>query len=368
MSSASPPARTLLGFRLSRQDFQQQIVRARTPRATAAKGDTVSSQKKQAIVIRGYNDDATAAIRTAAGGREEVLKASYMIGKDMRLTSKSSVRNPEDTLMYSEKATDRPIGLILVPEDAIVEYLSKHDYMRQWKRLKLSPTSPQASSMDILAQAQSMFHLLSLSKDPHWAAYVAQRQDAEWTFIKNATRSVLEHTKLTAAEQAAVSDGVLPQGLESCDDGSDGVYWNDATVFTRIFSPTRPAMSDVYLHYPAPCNLKIIYRIHSPAPSADERLKIFHIRSLKKPEAGHDDWRLLFNVGFERVPCKGKRGYRNTERRKWGMKKTEAKQVRDVLFGPLGDKVSILEAVLFVLTTVAPHEGSHGGWREVQTG
>lgn len=130
-----------------------------------------------------------------------------------------------------------------IPEDAIVDFLAKHYYMREWKRLKPSRVPPLADRAGALARAQSLFHLLSPPEDQHWAAYIAQRQDAEWTFIrmkarfgcmemaaenfldtiKYQTRLVLERTKLTAEEQAAVADGVLPQRVKA-EDGPEGVY------------------------------------------------------------------------------------------------------------------------------------------------
>ncbi|RDX57567.1 hypothetical protein OH76DRAFT_1493749 [Lentinus brumalis] len=402
MSTASPPAQSpLLRFRLSRQDFQQQVVRARETRTDTAQRDARPA-KKQAIVIRGYNDDATAAIRIAAGGREEVLKASYILGKEMvtfstligahistiveqvedallipskhwRLTSKSAARNPEDTLIRDcgDAIRSRPVGLLLVPEDAVVDYLSdskNETMMLEWKRLKPS-TPPQASLVDVLAQAQSMFHLLVPSEDKDWGQYMTRRQDAEWSFVRvrerlgcmemssenlldtinYATRSILERTGLTAEEQAAVSDGVLPQGVDAEDDGGDCVRWKDVTVLTRTFSPTRPAMIDVHLRYRERGNLDISYRIHN---------------SLSHPTstAGKDsldwsgDWRSVFHVDVTEIRRKYRHGQRPPKnvhwRSSWGMNETDAKQVRDVLFGPLGDKVSTLDAVLFLLTTV----------------
>ena len=59
-------------------------------------------------------------------------------------------------------------------------------------------------------------------------------------------------------------------------------------AFTRIFSPTRPSIVDVYLYYPRPHRCKVFYRIHDPAPPAEERLKIFHIRSAEKVQAGQN--------------------------------------------------------------------------------
>ncbi len=141
--------------------------------------------------------------------------------------------------------------LLLVPEDAVVDYLSdskNETVMLEWKRLKPS-IPPQASLLDVLAQAQSMFHLLVPSEDKYWGQYMARRRDAEWSFVRvrerlgcmemsseklldtinYATRSILERTGLTAKEQAAVSDGVLPQGVDAEDDGGDCVRVSRST-------------------------------------------------------------------------------------------------------------------------------------------
>ncbi|KAI0749559.1 hypothetical protein C8Q80DRAFT_631931 [Daedaleopsis nitida] len=294
-----------------------------------------------------------------------------------RLTPRAAVKIPEDTLVgdQSKKASQRPIELILVPEDVVVCYLSGHEYMREWKRLKPAETAV-GSSSDTLPHAQALFHLLSTASDPYWGRYIAQRQEAEWTYarmrerlvmeltiepftskIKYGVESTLQRTKLSEHQQAIVADGVLPQGMEVWDDSYEGVDLLDVKAFTRIFSPTRPSMVDVYLLYPRPHQCQVFYRIHDPAPPAEERLKIFHIRSAEKVEAGRDGWQLVFNVRTDEVPTRRGRGTKDVERSTWALRQADAGRLHDVLFsnGEFGDKVSLLDAVLFVLASVGFH-------------
>ena len=114
--------------------------------------------------------------------------------------------------------------------------------MRDWKRLDPAPPPP-GSPIDPLAQAQATWHLLSPVQDEHWANYIAQRCDAEWTMavmnqreslsltvmpfldlVKDGVETILKRTEMSADEQAVVADGILPQALEVWDDGSDGIY------------------------------------------------------------------------------------------------------------------------------------------------
>lgn len=97
---------------------------------------------------------------------------------------------------------------------------------------------------------------------------------------------------------------------------------------------------DVYLDYMDP-DYKIFYRIYDPAPPAEERLKIFNIRGADKPKKPHyKGWSLLCAI---------------TPKRKWGLTPSDAQRIREVLFGPLGNKVSTLDAVLFVMASVGIH-------------
>ena len=114
-------------------------------------------------------------------------------------------------------------------------------------------------------------------------------------------------------------------------------------------------MVDVFLHYPARFNCKVLYRIHDPVPPADERLKIFHIRSAEKVQAGQNGWRLLFDVSIDEVRCRRGRGYKDVERDTWSLTAAHAERLRDTLFGTLADKVPTLQAVLFVLASVGFH-------------
>ncbi len=127
-------------------------------------------------------------------------------------------------------------------------------------------------------------------------------------------------------------------------------------MLTRTFSPTRPAMIDVHLRYRERGNLDISYRIHNSLSSTHERLKTPHVHSWKDSLDWSGDWRSVFHVDVTEIRRKYRHGQRPPKnvhwRSSWGMNETDAKQVRDVLFGPLGDKVSTLDAVLFLLTTV----------------
>lgn len=79
------PHPQLLTFQLSPEQFTQQVVRVRKPdhppHATIRPDQDAS--KKQAIVVRGCNADAVAAIKAVARGEQDVLKAEYVAGSDL---------------------------------------------------------------------------------------------------------------------------------------------------------------------------------------------------------------------------------------------------------------------------------------------
>ncbi|KAM5538531.1 hypothetical protein V8D89_007864 [Ganoderma adspersum] len=348
-----------------------------------------------------------------------------------RLTSKS--RLCETDPLYTPKVQPKPVELLLISQSALPRYLSQNDYMSDWKRLEPAPPPP-GSPIHPLAQAQATWHLLSPVQDEHWARYAAQRRDAEWNLalmnqreslsltvmpfldkIKDGVETILKRTELSADQQAVVADGILPQALEVWDDGSDGVYVSvfpscrdymrahlppnlahtpqypyergtppqleDVTALTHISSPLRPVTMEVFVHYPCPCNIRILYRLHDPSPApVPPEAQTFRIRSREThPQDKVDGWRLLFEMDLSQIPKRTKRGKKDVERRTWGLTCADALRVHDALFGTadaadaVGAKVSVLDAVLLVLASVGFHmelrkgsadEGAKNFWDE----
>lgn len=142
----------------------------------------------------------------------------------------------------------------------------------------------------------------------------------------------------------------------------------DVTALTHIFSPLRPAMMEVFVHHPCPCNIRILYRLHDPsrAPACVPlEAQTFRLRGLEThPQHGVNGWRLLFEMDLSQVPKRTRRGKKGVERRTWGLTSADALRVHDALFGTadaaapadaVGARVSVLDAVLLVLASVGFH-------------
>ncbi|KAI1797348.1 hypothetical protein LXA43DRAFT_1057129 [Ganoderma leucocontextum] len=384
----------LLVFRLSPDDFKSYIAETRRSRLgydeqLLQSDPEIDPFKLQAIIVRGFDADAVAVIKAANDGKETVLNVSYSLEQQMfvvirkvedilrvpsehwRLTPKTRLCGVYNTLIdtfYNVKPQPKPIELLLIPQSAVTRYLAQHEYMRDWKRLQPAPPPP-SSPADPLAQARATWHLLSPMQDN----YVTQRRDAEWNLvlmrqreslsftvplfldkIKDGVETILQRTELSADEQAVIADGILPQALEL----------DEVTAFTHISSPTRPATLDVFLHYPFPCNIKILYRLHDPvpAPVLGALPQSFNIRGVEThPQHRLDSWRLLFEMNISQVHKRTRRGMKDVERRMWGLTQADALRVHAALFGAadaadaVGAKVSVLDAMLLVLASVGFH-------------
>ncbi|KAI0649282.1 hypothetical protein C8Q79DRAFT_1007816 [Trametes meyenii] len=396
----------LLSFRVSAKELKEHAAETRKPRHYEKTTTSANASNTQAILVSGFNEDAASAIKASNGGKD-VMNVSYVLGKDMRtiawqvedillvpskhwrLTPKEQTMLPEDTLSfdYGNKPTKAPIELLLVPEDALVYYIAEvieksesTEFHPVWRYLPPSPPPADISeqgSGEYLARASAAFNLLSPSLGAGWDGYFAQRQDSEWKLarmryrlskedhvesylgrIKDAVEAILAATKLTENERRVVADGVLPQGLEVEDDGDDGDFLSDVTVFARIYSPCRPTLLDVFLERPDKGAITILYRVHDPAPPAGQWLKIFHIRSVEgPPKVGKSGWRRLFAIKRE-TPTRGGKA-RKTTNSKWDLSRAEAAQLHDVLFGGEGHdvakKVPIEDAVRLVMASVGFH-------------
>ncbi|TBU63092.1 hypothetical protein BD310DRAFT_667652 [Dichomitus squalens] len=402
MSTTTSSGAGLLAFRLSSDQFQAYTAEARVEHYAGYEHSdgAVSVSRTHSVLVRGFDQNAVAAIKTANGGKADVLKTSYGPGKSMRsvirqvedvllipckhwrLVPRTRLCEEHDTLIELDRAKQqkKPIEILLIPVTALPLYLSKHEYMRDWKRLQPAPASPSART-DSLAQALTTWHLLSPLQDRNWPCYIAQRREAEWNFarlmqheclslttppfldkIKGGVEDILKRAGLSSDEQAVIADGVLPQGLEVWDDAWDGLYLLDVTAFTHISSPTCPASLDVFLHYPSPGNMTILYRIHNPAPPESDHLQTharshrFYIRcSDEQPHPGLDGWRLFFEMKISEVPKRTRRGTKDVERRTWGLTRENASALHDALFGSLESSVTKLDAALLVLASVGFH-------------
>nr|VWO99777.1 Dynamin-A [Ganoderma boninense] len=381
---------------------QSVIVRGFDPHAVAA--------------IKAANDGPGTVLQATYHLGKEMLTVIWQVegilhipSEHWRLALKTRLCGVYDSLtgtLYEVKVQAKPVELLLISQAALPRYLAQHEYMRDWKRLEPAPPPP-GNSLDPLAQAQATWHLLSPVQDEHWPRYSAHRRNAEWDLalmrqreslsltvppfldkIKDGVETVLKRTSLSADEQAVVADGILPQALEVWDDGSDGVYVCPSFTFPvticvltflqtsymhrgaswmRHPTPARrrngpPSTLDVFVHYPSPCNVRILYRLHDPAPTPSPESQTFRIRSRNThPQHGVDGWRLLFEMDISQVPKRTRRGGKDVERRTWGLTSADALGVHDALFGTaeaadsVGAKVSVLDAMLLVLAAVGFH-------------
>lgn len=281
----------------------------------------------------------------------------------------------------------------MVPEEAVMDYLLQREDLREWKWLRTGSIDGVDSS-DSLVFASRVFNLLVPEVSGGWDRYVTQRQDSEWLFarlcerlednsltemivkkIQCSVRHNMWRSSLSSDELSKLIDGVLPQVVDAWDDGS--VHWsvrdgfpdvyvfidsfyrvqlNNVTVYTRVYSAVRPALIDVFLIHPVPGCCRVLYQVHDPAPPAEDRLKLYHVRDIKDvPQVGRG-WSFLFDIQLDTTLEHRQRRHEKYERTNWGLGPADAQRIHDVLFGSatdgVGSKVSLSDAVLFLLGSV----------------
>ncbi|KAI0787916.1 hypothetical protein C8Q74DRAFT_1366720 [Fomes fomentarius] len=392
MQPLPPPPSRLLSHRLSPSDFEQYAARSRKP-----KYDTFGADGPQGhtVHVSGFNDDAETAIRACTKGGEDFLEIKCVPGKDVaalavriedltlipakywRLTSRDVVLCPTDVLgsAYSGLGDVKDIiNLIMVPEEAVMDYLLQREKLREWKWLQRGIIE-RVDSSDYLVFASRVFNLLVPEASSDWDRYVTQRQDSEWLFARLCERlednpltemivkkiqCSLRHnmwcSSLSSDELSKLIDGVLPQVVDAWDESSVHQSLNNVTVYTRVYSAVRPALIDVFLIHPVPGCCRVLYQVHDPAPPAENRLKIYHVRDIKDvPQVGRG-WSFLFDIQLDTTLEHRQRRHEKYERTNWGLGPADAQRIHDVLFGSatdgVGSKVSLSDAVLFLLGSV----------------
>ncbi|KAI0360126.1 hypothetical protein OH77DRAFT_1517665 [Trametes cingulata] len=230
--------------------------------------EAINQATVQGVVVRGFNADAVAAIKTSAGGEDGDTAGVDTVIEEVE----DKIMIPRENRANIAKPTEKGPELVLIPEDSIVHYLFTN---------KLLSARKDKHAL-ALAHAQATFHLLDPTPGPEWDRCPEHRQDAEWTFARMRYREGAG----SFVCKVNISSVLVPTRFASLITPSHPPQFNDVTAFTRLWSPSRAALVEVFLHYPAQCNLVLLYRIHDLVPS-DALLKKPHIHSIEgRPEPG----------------------------------------------------------------------------------
>ncbi|KAJ7636681.1 hypothetical protein FB45DRAFT_742873, partial [Roridomyces roridus] len=185
--------------------------------------------------------------------------------------------------------------------------------------------------------------------------------DEPYKVIKLAVDKVLERTGFDADAAQAIRDCIVPIGPDVVDDGGCAV--REATIFTRIYSPTNPAAIDVYLDYWYRARwtyveffCTVFYRLHRVI--CTDKLDSF----TPQGPADMNGFRVFFELGLADVSPGRK--WRAIDKRKFGIDEADARVIHEVLFGqPEGDSapagmISVKETLSLLLASVGVSFGA----------
>lgn len=167
--------------------------------------------------------------------------------------------------LFRSSSPSTVVELVLVPIEDVEDYNEENPLPDPDKYVWRHLEPGQTESSDPLEKAKAIYHVIEPVVSPGWEKYLAQRKAAETSLddilapydideieilvdqIKDSVEDIVMEYDLEANEQFAIADCVVPRSIDMSDNG-DGEP-RTATIFTRIYSPTRPAAVDVWFHY-----------------------------------------------------------------------------------------------------------------------
>ncbi|GJE96588.1 hypothetical protein PsYK624_127870 [Phanerochaete sordida] len=256
--------------------------------------------------------------------------------------------------MFRPSTSSGIIELQLVTNEALDDYEEEHSSGLEryvWRHLEVGQTD----ATDPKEIVRATYNLPDLVDAAEWQAYLDQRKAAEAALnvmlrpyniieieylvkkIRGGVEDIVKEFDLDETEQFAIADCVVPLKIEVEDDG-DSPEPRSATVFTRIYSPTRPAAVDVWLSYNhrsrydyVEFTSSVLFRVVNPLtdgalpPTSDP---------LDRDGRVARGWTRAFSLSFDPFPP-GRSWYMRVQR-KWELSAAHATQVHAALFGQRG--------------------------------
>ncbi|TCD70233.1 hypothetical protein EIP91_004414 [Steccherinum ochraceum] len=231
------------------------------------------------------------------------------------------------------------------------------------------------------------YKLLTHEDSPYWERYAAQRtrdekrlqaqEDSQSIYdmrseelteqVEKGVAAILAGTKLSGDQQKIVADAVI-NFESSAEDDESGI--TDATVFSRIFSPTKPSVVEVLHRYIFELgrgyNIRMFYRAYDPLPASDLKVPNFRGESLTQ----RNGWMPI----LEAHPADD--DYAD-DIFKWKLSSTDVRKLHAILFGPStqsnapGTLVTytdtlrlLMAAARFPFRLEDPNHQKSGDWRD----